>query len=314
MTAPKIYLSNKELLKEIHKSKMTYSWLKAPEYFQYDIIVRDLNDFNDTPTEKFPNGVIAEAKANRASVLSVKAHEAALKEWEEVRNSKGEKPKAIQHKVDPETINADDLVIRLMTFGHIPEEPGRKNKPKITSDYHSKVNFPPYKHFAKINGAWEEVARSHWKGDLATGSFSVDHGQTTRGLAQMYIKLCERYSMRSNWRGYTYVEEMRGQALLQLSQIGLQFDESKSENPFAYYTAAITNSFTRILNIEKKNQVIRDDLLIDSGQLPSYTRQLEYEALMSQERERNNALREAEEAVAEATEGETEAAEGEVND
>jgi hypothetical protein len=66
---------------------------------------------------------------------------------------------------------------------------------------------------------------------------------------------------------------MRGQALLQLSQIGLQFDESKSQNPFAYYTAAITNSFTRILNIEKKSQNIRDDILEMNGLNPSWTRQ-----------------------------------------
>jgi hypothetical protein len=66
---------------------------------------------------------------------------------------------------------------------------------------------------------------------------------------------------------------MRGQALLQLSQIGLQFDESKSSNPFAYYTAAITNSFTRVLNIEKKMQNIRDDILEMNGLNPSWTRQ-----------------------------------------
>lgn len=73
--------------------------------------------------------------------------------------------------------------------------------------------------------------------------------------------------------GNTYNEEMRGQALLQLSQIGLQFDESRSQNPFAYYTAAITNSFTRILNLEKKNQNIRDDILEMNGLDPSWTRQ-----------------------------------------
>ena len=66
---------------------------------------------------------------------------------------------------------------------------------------------------------------------------------------------------------------MRSQALLQLSQIGLQFDESKSQNPFAYYTAAITNSFTRVLNIEKRNQNLRDDILEMNGLTPSYTRQ-----------------------------------------
>ena len=77
----------------------------------------------------------------------------------------------------------------------------------------------------------------------------------------MWMKLCERYATRGNVRGYTYNDEMQSQALLQLSQIGLQLDESKSENPFANYTAAITNSFTRVLNIEKRNQNIRDDIL-----------------------------------------------------
>ena len=33
--------------------------------------------------------------------------------------------------------------------------------------------------------------------------------------------------LEANVRGYTYNDEMRGQAILQLAQIGLQFDESK---------------------------------------------------------------------------------------
>jgi hypothetical protein len=70
---------------------------------------------------------------------------------------------------------------------------------------------------------------------------------------------------------------MKGQAILQLSHIGLKFDEMKSENPFAYYTAAVTNSFTRILNEEKKGQNIRDDLLVEAGLTPSLTRQNQQE-------------------------------------
>jgi hypothetical protein len=53
----------------------------------------------------------------------------------------------------------------------------------------------------------------------------------------------------------------------------LQFDESKSNNPFAYYTAAVTNSFVRIINIEKRNQNIRDDILEINDMMPSHTRQ-----------------------------------------
>ena len=99
----------------------------------------------------------------------------------------------------------------------------------------------------------------------------------TNELAKMYMKLVERYGTRGNWRGYTYNDEMQASALLQLSQIGLQFDESKSQNPFAYYTAAITNSFTRVLNLEKKGQNIRDDILEQHGLNPSYTRQIKNE-------------------------------------
>jgi hypothetical protein len=98
----------------------------------------------------------------------------------------------------------------------------------------------------------------------------------TENLALMFLKLCERYATRSNWRGYTYNEEMRGAALVQLSQIGLQFDESKSSNPFSYFTATLTNSFTRILNIEKRNQDLRDDLLEQHGLTPSFSRQMKW--------------------------------------
>ena len=38
------------------------------------------------------------------------------------------------------------------------------------------------------------------------------------------------------------------------------------------YTAAINNSFTRVLNLEKRSQNIRDDLLEEGGLNPSFTR------------------------------------------
>jgi hypothetical protein len=202
-------------------------------------------------------------------------------EWEEMNGKRSQKPKQNQFVVDPDTIDKNDLVVRIMTFEHIPLEQ-RKNKPKTVADHHSRCNYPPFKHVRLKKGEWEEVLRSHWEGGLGNGHFSIDHGTITPKLAKMFMMLCQRYSMRSNWRGYTYVDEMRSQALLQLSQIGLQFDESKSQNPFAYYTAAITNSFTRVLNLEKRNQNIRDDLLIEAGQNPSWTRQIEHEMKMKE--------------------------------
>ena len=161
-----------------------------------------------------------------------------------------------------------------MMFDHIPDEPGRKKTPKTVADHKTKLNFPPFQHY-KFNDDGELVCigKSHWEGGMENGCFSKDHGKATNKLALMWMKLCDRYATRGNVRGYTYNDEMRGQAILQLAQIGLQFDESKSANPFAYYTAAVTNSFVRVINIEKRNQNIRDDILEMNDMNPSFTRQ-----------------------------------------
>jgi hypothetical protein len=274
------YLSNKELLKEIHNSKMTYCWLLDKKYHLYDLIVDSVNDLN--------TNIINEAKTVRATTLSKQAHEAEIKRWERGELARKTKPRAADFEVSVDAVANEDIVVRVMTFEHIPGEQ-RKTNPKTTADEHSKCNFPPFKHYAIIDKEWTEVARSHWKGDLDSGHFSVTHGRTNERLAMMYMKLCERYSMRSNWRGYTYVDEMRGQAILQLAQIGLQFNEAKSQNPFAYYTAAINNSFTRVLNLEKRNQNIRDDLLEENGLDPSFTRSFnaEWEGIQDRERIEN---------------------------
>lgn len=258
------YLNNRDLLTEIHKSKCSYSTFTKDEYNQYDIILSSLDKINIR--------TIAQAKRNRAKRLSLIAfNEARAK-------SQDKKLKASDFTIDYKSIPKTDVVIRIMTFDHIPLAPGRKKTTKTRADSHERVNFPPFQHW-KYNEEDELVCvgKSHWKGGVKTGKFSRDHGRITEGLGKMFIKLSERYAQRSNWRGYTYVDEMRGQAILQLSQIGLQFDESKSENPFAYYTAAVTNSFTRILNLEKKSQNIRDDLLEEAGLTPSNTRQSAHE-------------------------------------
>jgi hypothetical protein len=265
------YLNNRDILKEIHLSKNTYCTYIDPVLdHQYDIIL---------PTvEKINQRTIAEARRNRADRLK---REGTI--------------------VDPKKIPNTDLVFRITCWEHIPMAPkkipkSQQKKKKIEDIFelelededplaelidipildekHVRLNFPPFYHYRlDENKQLFQVGKSHWIGNFEHGEFSKDHGKMTRKLAHMFMKLCERYATRSNWRGYTYNEEMRGQALLQLSQIGLQFDESKSQNPFAYYTAAITNSFTRILNLEKKNQNIRDDMLEQAGLNPSWTRQ-----------------------------------------
>lgn len=274
---PRNYLNNRDMLKEIHLSKNTYcSFLDRKNDHQYDIILPSVAKINQR--------TIAEARRNRADRIK--------KETGEVVNEK-----KIPHT---------ELVFRIVCWDHVPMAPKKPTKAAAkkkkledilefedesasddgldellvpaeedtTNMKYVRLPFPPFYHYRLDEDKNPVlVGKSHWKGDLETGEFCIDHGKMTNNLAMMFMKLCERYATRSNWRGYTYNEEMRGQALLQLSQIGLQFDESKSQNPFAYYTAAVTNSFTRVLNVEKKMQNIRDDILEINGLNPSWTRQ-----------------------------------------
>jgi len=253
------YLTNKDLLAEIHRSKNTFCSYVDPEYHQFDVILPSL--------EKINIRTIAEAKRNRASRLAKQNHEAAVE-------AAGKKIPAKQFEIDYRKMEKTDLIFRIMTFEHIPEDLTRKKTKKSVADRHVKVNFPPFQHwkFDEKNNLIC-VGKSHWEGGMENGFFNPKVGKATNKLALMWMKLCDRYATRGNVRGYTYNDEMKGQAILQLAQIGLQFDESKSQNPFAYYTAAVTNSFVRIINIEKRNQNIRDDILEMNGMNPSWTRQ-----------------------------------------
>ena len=240
MTTKVNYLNNKDILSEIHRSKNTYCSFTNADYHQYDIILPNLDKINIR--------TIAEAKRNKAKRLGDQEYAR--------RKLAGEKVKIADCEVDYKKITKQELVFRVMSFDHIPLNNTRKKNPKTLADHRDKVNFPPFQHW-KYNDTddLECVGKSHWKGDLAKGKFSKDHGQITPTLARMMIKLCERYATRGNVRGYTYNDEMKGQAILQLTQIGLQFDESKSDNPFAYFTAAVTNSFVRVINIENVTRI-----------------------------------------------------------
>lgn len=253
MAAPRNYLNNKDLLKEIHKSKMSYSSFIDEDSAYYDIIISKLSDI--TPE------IIQEAKVLRANRLTKQA-------WENAGKSKLE-----EHRIDVSTISDEDIVFRVMTFDHIPLDSTRKKNPKTVADSHCKVNFPPFMHYKlRSDGSVQCVGKSHWINGVHNGHFSTNHGQISNTLGSMCIKLVERFSSRSNWRGYSYRDEMIGSSLVQLTNVILQFNEHKSQNVFSYASSCVNNVFIRVLNLEKRHQSIRDDLLEQNGLTPSNTR------------------------------------------
>jgi len=268
-----IYLTNRDLMREINRSKATYSAFTDRSYHVFDCIVKDLTEINEERIAEARQTFVDRAKKETSTVI------------------------------DPATVPKNALIFRLMCWTHIPEVEPKVPKTKTkrasavepidiideeAADFvdivpldqpltYAKVNFPPFQHW-KFDDQDQLVCvgKSHWKGDLATGEFCMDHGVITNNLAVMFIKLTDRYGTRANWRNYTYNDEMRCQALLHLSAIALKFDESRSSNPFAYFTQILKNSFLRVLSVEKKHQTIRDDILEMNHYTPSFTRQGEW--------------------------------------
>lgn len=103
-------------------------------------------------------------------------------------------------------------------------------------------------------------------------------GKITPELAKMLVLLAERYSRHYRFSGYSYRDDMVSEALANLCQNALKFNPERSSNPFAFYTTAIHRSFLQYLNIEKRHRNIRDSLLIELGENPSFSFLQEHQA------------------------------------
>lgn len=210
------YLNNKDILKEIHKSKNTFCSYIDPEFSSYDIIVNSVNEINDETVE--------EAIYNKSKRLCVEKYDA--------MKAQGIKVKQDECWPEPNSITRHNVVFRVMTFDHIPDEPHKKKNPKTIADVKTKVNFPPFQHWRyNEDNILVCVGKSHWIGGLENGHFSITHGKVTQKLALMWMKLVERYSTRGNVRNYCVDAET--QALTDEGWLGI--DEISENNKILSY-------------------------------------------------------------------------------
>lgn len=272
----KKYLNNADLLREIHKSKMSYCWLQDEEYFMYDYIVFDESEITSEILEKAAADRIK--RLNSATLDAIRLRDGL--------SAKKTKEYADEHGLLVDEVLPHEIVIRVITTEHIPADTKDPSNAERT-------NFEPFKHYIVYDNELVEVARSHWKGDLETGYYCLTHGRITNELGKMFMKLAEEISHKPNYRNYTYLDEMMGDARIQLVKNALLFKESilyrlikpaVQLNPFAYYTSFVNNAFRSVLNTEKNVRNIRDDLLEIHGFNPSHTRQIEIEMNMIERR------------------------------
>jgi len=76
-------------------------------------------------------------------------------------------------------------------------------------------------------------------------------------LGRCFMQIADRLGTKGNFSGYTYLDEMKSDGIENCIIAANNFDPSKGENPFAYFTQIIWFAFLRRIEKEKKHSYIR---------------------------------------------------------
>ena len=98
-------------------------------------------------------------------------------------------------------------------------------------------------------------------------------GELSDKAADAFMQIVMNYSKKNRFFGYSYLEEMQGEALATMCEKWDRYDPTRTQNPFAYFTQIAHNCFIAQLNKEKRHQRIRDEILTYYGQNASWSYQ-----------------------------------------
>lgn len=297
------FLKNANLLAEVHNSKLTYCCYEKEEYSKYDIICKDYKLIT-------PNIILSFFNKNKDRdyiIIRVMTAEHVLPYCKNDKvNLQELKMKPFKHylilKKDFEKVysdslyslkDIDDLNNRIDVLKEEKKDNNRnirlnkleKNKQTPFKEKNKQIEIEVKELTEKIKDLAEsfsndilkyskEVLRSHWFGEtIESGHFDVSQGHLTDGLVYMIMMLVEQFAKSGNWSGYTYIDDMKGAALVHLCDVSLKFEESESSNVFSYLTQVASNKFTATLNSEKYQRKIKSRMMQAVGYNPTFNEQ-----------------------------------------
>lgn len=85
----------------------------------------------------------------------------------------------------------------------------------------------------------------------------------TNYIGECFLLICNRLAQKSNFNGYTYIEEMISDAIENCIMAVNSFDPNKTNNPFAYFTQIAKFAFIRRIQAEKKQTYIKHKNMIN---------------------------------------------------
>lgn len=92
-------------------------------------------------------------------------------------------------------------------------------------------------------------------------------------IHEAMVMIPTRLATKSNFGGYSFRDDMIGDAILNIFTYYRNFDPTKSKNPFSYFTQISYFAFIRRILIERKNSYIKHKTITNSGFLDAMTLQ-----------------------------------------
>ena len=84
------------------------------------------------------------------------------------------------------------------------------------------------------------------------------------GICRKFIQIVNGLSKRYNFINYTYIDEMKSDALEIMMRYGKGFNPSLGYNPFSYFNRVAYRAFQQRIKKEKKQQDIKERFTIET--------------------------------------------------
>jgi DNA-directed RNA polymerase specialized sigma subunit len=81
----------------------------------------------------------------------------------------------------------------------------------------------------------------------------IKTNKASERLGEIFLDLVENYATKSNFSGYSFLEEMKSRGIYFLLAYSKSFNPEKSSNAFAYCTQIVKNAFIQVIIKEKKH-------------------------------------------------------------
>ena len=121
-----------------------------------------------------------------------------------------------------------------------------------------KLHYVDNKLFLQAMIEWKEkclIAEKEGKSQLPVTDY----------IGECFLKIATHLSYRPNFINYTYRDDMINDGIENCLQYLENFNPKKSKNPFAYFTQIIYYAFVRRIQKEKKQSMIKNKLIHESG-------------------------------------------------